>query len=269
MELTMKNTVEFTEYMLREYYHLNAGPFFSALDADIMWIGPGNLFVFGDEAVKNHFRGGFIMPRIELEDAEFYSLQAGKDACIVVGRFTAHSGEDEKRIAAANQRVTIHYKQTGKNKTVKATHIHVSNEWNELVDDEVFPVKVSMQTYGYVQKLLAKGGVKKHHRKIELRNDAVLQYIDPDMVVYAEALGKHTVIHFMDKVITIKRIIGDVAPLFPESFYRPHRGYLINCEFVAFVERYRITMVTGMAIPIPEKRYSQVRADIAAVMRNL
>lgn len=269
MELTLENAVGYTEYMIREYYHLNTKPFFSALDADVMWIGPGNLFVFGEAAVKSYFKDGFVMPCIELEDTEFCPLQAGQDSCIVIGRYTAYSAGDAEKIAAANQRLTVHYRQTGKNKLVKATHIHVSNEWSELVEDEVFPVKVSMQTYRYVQNLVAKSGIKKYHKKIELRNDAILQYIDPDMVVYAEAIGKHTVVHFMDKIMTIKQMIGDIAPLFPESFCRPHRGYLINCGCISSVERYTITMVTGMAIPIPEKRYSEVRDEIAAIMQRI
>lgn len=108
----------------------------------------------------------------------------------------------------------------------------------------------------------------KRHKKIELCNDTTLQYIDPDMVVYAEAIGKHTIVHFLDKAITIKRIIGKVAPLFPESFCRPHRGYLVNCDFISSVERYSITMITGMTIPVPEKRYSQIREEIAAIMQT-
>lgn len=269
MELTMENTVEYTEYMLREYYHLNTAPFFSALDTDVMWIGPGNLFVFGEAAVKSYFKEGFIMPPVEMENPEFYPLPSGKDSCLVVGRFSCYTHQDTDKVAAANQRVTLHFRQFGNKQIVKITHIHVSNEWNELVDDEVFPVKVSVQTYRYVQKLVAESSVKKRHKKIELRNDSSLQYIDPDMVVYAEAIGKHTVVHLVDKSITIKQIIGEVAPLFPESFCKPHRGYLVNCEFIASVERYSITMVTGMPIPIPEKRYSQVREQIAAIMKGL
>ena len=44
MELTMENVVQYTEYMFREYYHLNTEPFFSVLDTAVMWIGPGNIF---------------------------------------------------------------------------------------------------------------------------------------------------------------------------------------------------------------------------------
>lgn len=265
----MENAAEYAEYMLREYYHLNIKPFFSALDTDVMWIGPGNLFVFGEVAVKSCFKDGFIMPRVEMENVEFYPLQSGKDGCIVVGRFSCYTHQDADKVMAANQRVTLHFRQFGKNKIVKITHIHVSNEWNELVDDEVFPIKISVQTYRYMQKLAAQSGVKKRHKKIELRNDTSLQYIDPDMVVYAESIGKHTIVHFLDKSVTVKRIIGEVAPLFPERFYRPHRGYLVNCEFISTVERYSITMVTGMTIPIPEKRYGVVREEVAEIMNGL
>nr|UWI50136.1 LytTR family transcriptional regulator [Clostridioides difficile] len=269
MELVMENVVEYTEYMLCEYYHLNTEPFFSALDTDVMWIGPGNLFVFGETAVKSYFKDGFIMPYIEMENIEFYLLQSGKDSGIVVGRFSCHTEQGADKVAAANQRVTIHFRQYSENKSVKITHMHVSNEWNELVDDEVFPFKVSVQTYRYVQKLVTESGVKRRHKKIELRNDTGLQYIDPNMVVYAEAIGKYTVVHFVDKIVTIKRLIGKVALLFPEIFCRPHRGYLVNCEFIDSVERYRITMVTGTMIPIPEKRYFKVREEIATIMQKI
>lgn len=269
MELVMENVVEYTEYMFREYYHLNIEPFFSVLDTDIMWIGPGNLFVFGEMAVKSYFKKGFIMPHIEIENIEFYQLQREKDSCIVVGRFYCHTKQDADKVVAANQRVTIHFRQCNENKSVKITHMHVSNEWNELDDDEVFPLKISVQTYHYVQKLVAESAVKKCSNKIELRNNSCLQYIDPDMIVYAEAIGKYTAIHFVDKIVTIKQLIGKTVLLFPEIFCRPHRGYLVNCKFIVSVERYKITMVTGAMIPIPEKRYFKVREEIAKIMQKI
>lgn len=269
MELTMENTVEYSEYMLREYYHLNNEPFLSVLDTDVMWIGPGNLFVFGETAVKRYFKDGFIMPVVEMEDAEFYPLPSGEKSCIVIGRFSCYTARDADRVVAANQRVTLHYKQSGKNRIVRLTHLHVSNEWSELTDGEVFPLKMSVQTYRYVQKLVAENSIKNKHRKIELRNDTGLQYIDTDMVVYAEAIGKHTIIHFVDKSVTIKQILGEVAPLFSENFCRPHRGYLVNCQFISTVERYHISLMTGMIIPIPEKRYAEVREEITAIMKRI
>ncbi|UWD49227.1 hypothetical protein NYR90_03065 [Clostridioides difficile] len=35
------------------------------------------------------------------------------------------------------------------------------------------------------------------------------------------------------------------------------------------VERYRITMVTGTMIPIPEKRYFKVREEIDTIMQKI
>lgn len=42
----------------------------------------------------------------------------------------------------------------------------------------------------------------------------------------------------------------------------------MDCEFISSVERYNITIVTGMIIPIPEKRYSEVREEIAEIMEG-
>ena len=56
----MENVVQYTEYMFREYYHLNTEPFFSVLDTDVMWIGPGNIFVFGKIALKSYFKDGSL-----------------------------------------------------------------------------------------------------------------------------------------------------------------------------------------------------------------
>lgn len=233
---------------------------------DFILIDEDHLAIFFADVSGKGFRQRSDFVLAGKEDIERYPLQAGKNSLMVFGRFFCYTGQNADKVVAANQRVTIHFRKYGKNKGTKMTHLHVSNEWNELVNAEVFPVRVSEQTYRYVQKLVAESGVKKRHKKIELRNDSGLQYIDTDMVVYEEAIGKHTVVHFVDKSVTIKRIIGEAAPLFPKNFCRPHRGYLVNSEYIFSVKRYNITKVTGMTIPIPKKRYSQVREEIAGIM---
>lgn len=268
MELTMENTVEYTEYMLREYYHLNTEPMFSVLDRNVMWIGPGSEFAFGRAEVKNYFKDGFVMPPMDLEDAEFFSIKDGRNTRIVVGRYIGRSAPDAEQILAGSQRVTMHYSQSGKDKPVRLIHMHVSNQWNELVEDEVFPVKVSVQTYRYVQQMLAEARGRRPYGRIELITNGTAHYVDSGTVVYLEAVGKYTVIHFTGKCITVRKSIGEVAPCFPENFYRAHRGYLINCDYVDSIGRYAIILITGMIIPIPEKRYTQVRREMMDLMRK-
>lgn len=53
MELNADNIANLTQYLIREYYKLNTDPLFSVLAEDCVWLGPGNLLVFGAEENKN------------------------------------------------------------------------------------------------------------------------------------------------------------------------------------------------------------------------
>ena len=46
---------------------------------------------------------------------------------------------------------------------------------------------------------------------------------------------------------------------FPDYFLRCHQSYLINPDFASSIERFKLTMSDGFVIPIPEKKYTQVK----------
>ena len=52
-----------------------------------------------------------------------------------------------------------------------------------------------------------------------------------------------------------------------KQFCRIHRSYLVNCRFVLQVERYAVTLINGTVLPIPAKRYMEVREEITALIK--
>ena len=257
MELTETNILEFTEYMCREYYHQNLQPILSVVSKDISWIDPGKTFLFGREAFERHFKTVQMHPVIELDNIEFHLLEFGKDSYIVIARYYAHTNEEVECIAAAMQRATFYYRM---NKgRLELAHMHVSNEWQELIEDEVFPVHISTQTYQYMQKLLAERLKTGPEKKLCLKGGGTNFYIDASMVLYIETVGAKSILHFLDKNITVNYKIGALEKLFPDYFYRAHRSFLININYVMAIERYYITMSNGQIIPVPEKRYNEVK----------
>lgn len=264
MEATIKNAVEITEYIIREYYQLNLQPILSILSKDVVWIGPGNLFVFGKEAFEEQFKHGFVMPIMHLENAEFYLQKTGKNSCIVFGRYSCSSSVKSEKIMAVNQRLTICYEN--KKDKLELVHMHVSNEWNELVDNEVFPVQVSTQTYQYVKKILKERLEEKEPKKVELKGGTANFFVDPFMVLYVETVGAKSMLHFLDKIIIAHHKIGIIENIFPDYFYRAHRSYLINVNYIMAIKRYFITMSNGQIIPIPEKRYNEVKRVLTEKM---
>lgn len=264
MELTVDNILEFTEYMCREYYHQNLEPILSVISKDISWIDPGKTFLFGAEAFERHFKTVQMHPMIELGNIDFHLLKFGKDAYIVIARYYAYTSEKVECIAAAMQRATFYYRMH--KGQLELVHMHVSNEWQELIGDEVFPVKISTQTYQYVKQILADRSERKEEKKLSLKGGTANFYIDPLRVLYIEAVREKSVIHLLDQNITVNYKLGMLEDLLPDYFYRAHRSFLINTEYVMALERYYITLSNGQIIPVPEKRYNEVKKVLANKM---
>ena len=110
MELDANNIADVTQYLIREYYNLNTGPLFSVLAEDCVWLGPGNLLVFGAKAIKTQFKNGFIMPAFKMVNPHFYILDTGsKNHIVVLGEYLLFSDENADLICASKQRITFCY----------------------------------------------------------------------------------------------------------------------------------------------------------------
>lgn len=62
--------------------------------------------------------------------------------------------------------------------------------------------------------------------------------------------------------------IKELEAELPSCFYRLHRSYFVNCNYVAKIERYKLTLITGEELPIPKMRYMQIRNDITEMIQR-
>ena len=180
MELDESNIADVTQYLIREYYNLNTEPLFSVLAEDCVWLGPGNLLVFSAKEIKTQFKNGFIMPAFKMVDPHFYTLDTGsKNHIVVLGEYLLFSDESADLICASKQRITFCYRlEYG---TYRLYHMHVSNEWNELKENELFPFEISTQTYHYVKKLLKETNDRKN--KVIIQTPKSTYGIQSDAVI--------------------------------------------------------------------------------------
>lgn len=257
---------EDTLYIIREYYKLNTEPLFSVLAKDCVWLSIGNLLAFGAEAVKSWFKDGFIMPPFDLEEPEFYRIETGnEDQLMVLGEYMLYADEASKMICIEKQRATFCYRREGDE--FKLYHMHVSNEYNELVGDEIFPVQVTRQTYQYVQSLLKESGRSKGC-KISVKENGGLSFVDCEMIEYVEAVERDCILHMVNGNRHVQASISEIEKDLPSYFYRLHRSYYVNCHYVSRIERYKLTLVTGEELPIPKMRYMQIREDIKMILEK-
>lgn len=264
-KISAENAAEAAHYIITEYYKLNAEPFFSVLSKNCVWILPGGQIVIGAEAIREMFQDGFVMPAFQIEDMEFDLLNTGSPEQIgVFGTYSLYSDAESDMILAGKQRVTMMFRK--EKDEFRLYHLHVSNEWDELGEDEVFPVRISRQTYHYVQKLLQESG-KPPSRRIVIKVENASYAFDPDMVLYVEAVDKVCTVYMLNRAMVIRQPITVLEAQFPKQFYRIHRSYLVNCHFIFQVERYAVTLVNGTVLPIPAKRYMEVREEITALIK--
>lgn len=264
-KISVENAAEVARCIITEYYKLNTEPFFSVLSQNCVWIPPGGQIVMGAEAIRVAFQDGFVMPPFKLEDAEFDLLNTGSPEQIgVFGTYSLFSDVKSEMILAGKQRVTMMFRK--EKEDFRLYHLHVSNEWEELAEDEIFPVQISRQTYHYVQKLLQESG-RMPNRHIVLKVENATYSFDPDMVLYVEAIGKVCTVNMLNRTMVIRQPITALEQQFPKQFCRIHRSYLVNCRFILQVERYAVTLINGTVLPIPAKRYMEVREEITALLK--
>lgn len=266
VEIKKETVCEDTLYILKEYYHLNTEPLFSVLADDCVWLSIGNLLVSGVEAIKEQFKNGFIMPLFELEEPSFRQIETGSGGqLMVLGEYTLYASEQAEIICTVKQRATFCYRQ--EKEGYRLYHMHVSNEYNELVGDEIFPVQVSRQTYQYVQRLLKESG-KNSTRRLAVKENGSVSFIDMRMIQFIQALERESILHLVNEKRQVQTSIRELEPELPDYFYRLHRSYFVNANYVAKIERYKLTLLNGEELPIPKMRYMQIREELTALIEK-
>ena len=153
-----------------------------------------------------------------------------------------------------NQRVTVNLRREGDDWKISLAHF--SNEWPNM-----WP----------------KGGVSDGRaaddalspRRLQLRSDDGLIFVDPNEIVYAESAGKRSVVHLRDRTVTASVLLRELCEMLPDQFVRTNRFYVVNVRYVQGVGRDGILFATGEQIPIPERRVKEIQLEIAsAVTRN-
>lgn len=266
MELKEETLCKDTLEIIREYYQLNTEPLFSVLSDDCVWMGTGNLLFSGATAIKDLFREGFIMPVCHLEDPDFRLVETGcREQMIVLGQYVLNSSKDAHLINAVKQRSTFCYRlEKGQ---WQLYHMHVSNEWGDLVGDEIFPFQISTQTYHYVRKILAESENRKPPKLI-IKTRAADQFIDAPMVFYIQAADKDCIFHMLNERKQVSMMLKDLQKQLPPNFYQIHRSFYVNADYVAEIKRYTVTLITGEELPIPKMRYTQIRKELTALIEK-
>ena len=79
-------------------------------------------------------------------------------------------------------------------------------------------------------------------------------------IVYATAHGRNCIIYTMSgEEVHARMSITDFIAAAGERFTTVHRSYSVNNAYISCVQKYEVVMLDGNKIPIPVKKYKEVR----------
>ena len=223
--------------------------FLDLLDEDSVLVSAGSKVFKGRAAYESW---PLNPPGVFARNVTFTPLYTNQpDEAIVVGTYIL-SGPCIH--GTVNQRVTVNLRREGGDWKISLAHF--SNEWPNM-----WP-KGGVSDGRAVDEALSP-------RRLQLRSDDGLIFVDPNEIVYAESAGKRSVVHLRDRQVTASVLLRELCEMLPDQFVRTNRFYVVNVRYVQGVGRDGILFATGEQIPIPERRVKEIQLEIAsAVTRN-
>ena len=146
---------------------------------------------------------------------------------------------------------------------MKIRHIHVSNPMGELqlAEGEFVPTTMGKLASGYLQNEIKR--LSDRRRLNVIGENGSLQSVALADIMYVMAKGKDTHLVCEDRSFLIKMSITELAEIAGEQDKKllipVHRSYLVNPDYISSIERYTLTLLNGTKIPIPVRKYNEVR----------
>lgn len=142
------------EIMLSFYYRRDIDRVLSYLDETTSWIGPGEKeqkFSFSE--IQEYFElGKDKIPCCNVLDFNLQTESLSEDSCVTFGSATIRTSKQSHMVIEVNQRLSFVFRLI--NGKIKAVHMHLSNPYQEMKNEEFFPSKIGAQSYEYLKRLL-------------------------------------------------------------------------------------------------------------------
>ena len=258
MKQLSADAVRLTQDCLAHFWQGDVDYVLDYFAEDVIWIGARQEeFQIGFEAAAADLRkAGKSIQTCHLVDAEFLTVACGAKQCTVVGRYLVTTDSAESFLQA-QQRCTFVWSKTDQG--YKIRHLHISNPMGELklAENEDFPNTVGRMAHSYMMNYYR----NLHQATIltAMGDSGSLHFLNLSDVLFITASGKYATVHTVHGNVPVKSSIGELAVQAKDKLLPIHRSHLVNPFYISSVQRYTVIMTNGEQLPIPAKRFNEVR----------
>lgn len=257
---TLQEAVMLTQECLARYWQLDPEYVLNYCDDNVVWVGSvQSQFMEGKDAVAQDFRNSMReLTPCHLMSQEFIIAQNTGNSCTIVGRYLTTTDDDVEYFLQVQQRCTFVWEQTGDGLKIK--HIHVSNPMGELkvIEGKLFVNEMGKMAREYLMNHIR--ALQDREKIIVTDKNNTIHFLMLSKVVYVDANGRGCIIHTIQgEKVNARLSITDFLAAAGECFISVHRSYVVNKAYISCIKKYEIIMLDGSRIPIPMKKYKEVR----------
>ena len=246
-----------TSTVTHQLHQCNFDPIFPLFHPEICWIGPSaQSALTGSQNVQKAL-SSFICPPLYMVTEEHYQiLHSSVRLIFIAGHYLASTMPGSRFNRSDTYRISCVWIQTDKKLLLLHMHISFSSPWQY---QNVFPF---LETVREPSLLLPPESIGGHQsrRPLHFRGPNAQDYFfQPCDILYVEASNVHTLFFLHSCSYVINAPINRVASVLPEHFIRIHRSFIVNQDYVLQLNRYYVELAGGIKLPVPEKRYRDVK----------
>lgn len=263
------DAINLTHKCLCHYWQLDYQFVLDYCASDVIWIGSRqDEFILGFDETKADFEENIkdLQP-CHLINAEFHAIASSSKLCAVTGRYLVTTDNNAAFFLQVQQRCSFVWEKTDNGLKIK--HIHVSNPMGELklAENETFPTTIGKMAHQYMLNHLKR--TKDNTTLIANGDGGSLHFLQLSEILYVSALGKDAVVNTVQGKIFVKSSITNLATQAPNSLVSIHRSYLVNPAYVSSIERYSVTITNGDKLPVPAKRFNELRETLLNIHKTI
>ena len=113
---------------------------------------------------------------------------------------------------------------------------------------------------------------KSNHRHVfEVKSSKGYKIVDSKEIVFLEAKGKFTIVHFADQseIVTFHLLKWYSKISFNPCFFRCHNSYIINFSFVDSYTNKEIVLTDGSKVPLSRNKASSFKENLKSFVLSL
>lgn len=88
-----------------------------------------------------------------------------------------------------------------------------------------------------------------------------IKTINTNEIFYCESQKRVVYFHTLNGRECAYMKISELEEKLPDNFCRVHKSYIVNFDYVAHMSSKEIQLENGMTIPIPQKKYTQIKSQ--------